>query len=89
MGASCDGQSGLLGLSDELSCELGAVRLRWVRGGGAEDKTRVEKLVHLPVYLHASRQQLLFALDLPAQPDAKPERFAERGVAVVCSSQIV
>ncbi|KAK7103082.1 hypothetical protein V1264_018048 [Littorina saxatilis] len=43
--------------------------------------------VTLPVYLNATRGQLLFTLDFDSaeKADGKDHRFYERGVAIICS----
>lgn len=88
MGAKCE-EGSKLTLSDEIWSEMKAVQLKWLHVPTSGDSKRHEKLetVGLPVYLHSSRQNLLFTLDLKIGAGLNASQFYERGVAIVCSGQ--
>lgn len=86
MGAKCAGGSDL-SLTNEIWSELPAVQLKWTRvtGGG---KGGNAQSITLPVYLHPTRQHLLFTLEFTAAKGLKPHLFYERGVAIICTTQL-
>ncbi|KAK7504322.1 hypothetical protein BaRGS_00004626, partial [Batillaria attramentaria] len=84
-GAVCQGNK--LQLSTTISTDLKLTVLRWVKVDGNKDPSA--NRVTLPVYLNATRGQLLFTLDFESAEKggtgSKDHRFYERGVAVICS----
>ncbi|KAK3093975.1 hypothetical protein FSP39_022394 [Pinctada imbricata] len=81
-GAICN--SNILQLSTTISTELPVTLLRWIRmDAGKAGEGRVT----LPVYLNATRAQLLFTLDFETtgEGSGKGHSFYERGVAIICS----
>ncbi|KAH3850556.1 hypothetical protein DPMN_092971 [Dreissena polymorpha] len=82
-GAVC--KQNKLQLSSTISTDLPLTLLRWVRLDSIEGGKDVK--VTLPVYLNATRAQLLFTLDLATegQGSGKDHSFYERGVAFVTS----
>lgn len=85
MGAKCAGQNKLQ-ISDEIAQELPLTALRWEHAPDGVKKSG-PAMVTLPVYLYNTRQQLLFTLDFEC-PNSSPQTYYERGVALVCSSQL-
>ncbi|ESP05087.1 hypothetical protein LOTGIDRAFT_151884 [Lottia gigantea] len=69
-----------LELSSNISTDLPLTLLRWIRSDGKDSS---QGKVTLPVYLNATRAQLLFTLDF--QPEGKDHSFYERGVAIISS----
>lgn len=86
MGAKCAGGSDL-SLSDEIWSELSAVQLKWTRVAGGIRAANPQS-VTLPVYLHPTRQNLLFTLAFTAAKGLDPRLFSERGVAIICTTQL-
>ncbi|XP_052274955.1 cytoplasmic dynein 1 heavy chain 1-like isoform X3 [Dreissena polymorpha] len=82
-GAVC--KQNKLQLSSTISTDLPLTLLRWVRLDSIEGGKDVK--VTLPVYLNATRAQLLFTLDFATegQGSGKDHSFYERGVAFVTS----
>ncbi|XP_076442165.1 cytoplasmic dynein 1 heavy chain 1-like isoform X5 [Babylonia areolata] len=82
-GAVCS--SNKLQLSTTISTDLKLTVLRWIKTD--ESKTPSAGRVTLPVYLNATRGQLLFTLDFDSadKPAGKDHGFYERGVALTCS----
>lgn len=87
----------MLEISNELYTELTAVKLRWVHVTDSNAATSASS-VSIPVYLNASRSNLLFTLDFETRaarkagaPDSETANLAadiafyERGVALVAS----
>ncbi len=84
MGAKCaDKQK--LSLIDQIWTELPAVRLLWTHVPGGKKPT--PDTITLPVYRYPTRDNLLFTLDFKAA-SASPSVFYERGVAVICTTQL-
>ncbi|XP_041352869.1 LOW QUALITY PROTEIN: cytoplasmic dynein 1 heavy chain 1-like [Gigantopelta aegis] len=81
-GAVC--QQNKLQLSSTISTDLPLTLLRWIRNDGSDPS---KSKVVLPVYLNATREQLLFTLDFESVdgPEAKGYSFYERGVAIITS----
>ncbi|XP_012938795.1 cytoplasmic dynein 1 heavy chain 1 [Aplysia californica] len=81
-GAVC--KENKLQLSKTISTELPLTILRWIRLEGGKDLS--EGKVTLPVYLNATRSQLLLTLDfVPAEGTSQDHSFYERGVALISS----
>ncbi|WAR20651.1 DYHC1-like protein [Mya arenaria] len=81
-GAVC--KQNKLQLSSTISTDLPLTLLRWVR---LDEQKHMDSKVTLPVYLNATRAQLLFTLDFETegQGSGKGHSFYERGVALVSS----
>lgn len=65
--------------------DLPLTLLRWIRN--TSESLRSEKLT-LPVYLNATRAELLFTVDLAVAPGQDPHSFYERGVAVLSATAL-
>lgn len=85
MGAKCVGDSSL-NLCEEIWSELKAVQLKWVHTPGG--RAPASDNITLPVYHHPTRQHLLFTLDFKADKGLQPSVFYERGVALICTTQL-
>jgi len=81
-GAVC--RANQLNISAEIVTPLHLTKLRWIRS--VED--RKENLIELPVYLNATREQLLFTVDLPVAQGEEMHEFRERGVAIIASTAL-
>jgi dynein heavy chain 1 len=81
-GAVC--KKNTLQLSTTISTDLPITSLKWVR---LDSIKASDTRVSLPVYLNATRAQLLFTVDLEATGDGsgKDHSFYERGVAIIGS----
>ncbi|XP_033735277.1 cytoplasmic dynein 1 heavy chain 1-like isoform X2 [Pecten maximus] len=80
-GAVC--KNNKLQLSTTISTDLPVTLLCWIRLDGAKKEGKVT----LPVYLNATRGQLLFTLDFDTEGEGSGEghSFYERGVAMISS----
>ena len=87
----------MLEISNELYTELAAVKLRWMHVADSSASASATS-VTIPIYLNASRSNLLFTLDFETRSARKPDSpaselanlaaeiaFYERGVALVAS----
>jgi len=82
-GAKC--RSNKLYLSSSISTELNLTLFKWVRA--TEKKHHKNPMITLPVYLNATRSELLFTIELESADNSLNEfDFYERGVAVLTSS---
>lgn len=82
-GAKC--RSNKLHLSTSISTELNLTLFKWVRS--TEKKAQNHTMITLPVYLNATRSELLFTIELESAENSLNEfDFYERGVAVLTSS---
>lgn len=72
-------------LSSSISTELNLTLFKWIRG--TEKKPQANAMITLPVYLNATRSELLFPIELESADNSLNEfHFYERGVAVLSSS---
>lgn len=80
-GALCNKNT--LKLSTTISTDLPLTMLCWIRLDGAKKEGKVT----LPVYLNATRAQLLFTLDfdMEGEGSGQDHSFYERGVAIISS----
>ena len=82
-GAKC--RSNKLHLSSSISTELNLTLFKWIRS--TEKKSQSNSMITLPVYLNATRSELLFTIELESAENSLNEfDFYERGVAVLTSS---
>lgn len=82
-GAVC--RSNQLFISGEILTNLHLTKLRWIR---LNNEDRKENMIELPVYLNATREQLLFTIDLPVSQGEEMHEFRERGVAIISSTAL-
>ena len=82
-GAVC--RSNQLFISGEILTNLHLTKLRWIR---LNNDDRKENMIELPVYLNATREQLLFTIDLPVSQGEEMHEFRERGVAIISSTAL-
>lgn len=82
-GAKC--RANKLQLSSSISTELSLTLFKWIRS--TEKKVQSNAMITLPVYLNATRSELLFTIELESSENSLNEfDFYERGVAVLASS---
>ncbi|KAL3873221.1 hypothetical protein ACJMK2_036362 [Sinanodonta woodiana] len=81
-GAIC--KQNKLQLSTTISTDLPLTLIRWIKLDGKAPDNKVT----LPVYLNATRGQLLFTLDFDTEGEGsgKDHSFYERGVAIISST---
>ncbi|XP_063589418.1 dynein heavy chain, cytoplasmic-like isoform X1 [Penaeus indicus] len=72
-----------LHLTPTIMTELAMVTLQWVH----LESTETDKIT-LPVYLNATRTDLLFTVDLTMAPNQSTHSFYERGVALLTSTSL-
>jgi len=82
-GALC--KNNQLQLTTTIQTELPQLQLAWQRGDAGEDGLRY---ITLPVYLNATRGELLFTVRLPIAGQQSEHSFYERGVALVASTSL-
>ncbi|KAF0303391.1 Dynein heavy chain, cytoplasmic [Amphibalanus amphitrite] len=82
-GALC--RDNQLHLTTTIQTELPQVQLTWARG---ETRDPQQRYITLPVYLNATRAELLFTVDLPVAGQQSEHSFYERGVALVASTNL-
>ncbi|XP_042877140.1 dynein heavy chain, cytoplasmic-like isoform X3 [Penaeus japonicus] len=80
-GALCKNNELLL--TPTIMTELAMVTLQWVH----LESTETDKIT-LPVYLNATRTDLLFTVDLTMAPNQSTHSFYERGVALLTSTSL-
>jgi dynein heavy chain 1 len=81
-GAKC--RSNKLYLSSSISTELNLTLFKWIR---ATEKKQTKSMITLPVYLNATRSELLFTIELESADHSLNEfDYYERGVALLTSS---
>ena len=84
-GAVC--KSNQLSVSSSIVTDLQAARLRWLRSGSGEVKAASggRQTITLPIYLNATRSDVLFKADFSLADDQSHLTFHERGVALIAS----
>ena len=82
-GAHC--QQNKLHLTSAIMSELPLTRLRWSHV--QQQMSSVSK-VTLPVYLNATRTEMLFTIDLALAKPSEQLSFYERGVAILASTTL-
>ncbi|KAB7502822.1 Dynein heavy chain, cytoplasmic [Armadillidium nasatum] len=80
-GAVCRGN--VLKLTSAIMTELPLTTLIWTRHEEVSSKGKIT----LPVYLNATRSDLLFTVDLPLEKES-PHNIYERGVALLASTNL-
>ncbi|XP_040576126.1 dynein heavy chain, cytoplasmic [Lepeophtheirus salmonis] len=82
-GATCYGNK--LKISSIIVTDLHITRLRWLR---QQDKEATVNRITLPVYLNATRSDILFTADFSIAPGQEKHTFFERGVALIASNNL-
>ncbi|GAB6020623.1 Dynein heavy chain, cytoplasmic [Chamberlinius hualienensis] len=83
-GAKCENNQ--LILTSAIATDLHATCLRWLRQTPGQSPKK--GLITLPVYLNATRAELLFTVDLLLATGQEEHNFYERGVALFCSATL-
>ena len=84
-GATCGNNS--LSISSTIITDLHTARLRWLLRSQVPDKCP-GRSISLPVYLNATRSDVLFQADFELAPGQDQFTFHERGVALVASTAL-
>lgn len=85
-GAVC--KANQLSVSASIVTDLQAARLRWLRKGsvmGSSSSGVSKSQITLPIYLNATRSDVLFKADFTLAEDQNLLTFHERGVALIAS----
>ena len=82
---STESKNNLLQLSSMIQTDLHMTCLQWVRLG-ADDKIQMAQKVELPVYLNATRADLLFTVILTCEKGLTADHVYERGVALLSTT---
>ena len=82
-GATC--RNNQLSVSNAIVTDLQAARLRWLVKNPDRKVEATGKTITLPVYLNATRSDVLFKADFTLAPDQDQFTFHERGVALIAS----
>ena len=80
-GATWDGKSKALAVTDELSVALPPTRLHWLHRDSSEYK-QTEDCLRIPVYLNSSRSSLISAFNLRSPKDAPSAVWLQRSVCL-------
>lgn len=83
-GARCE-QNQLL-LTSAITTDLHSTCLCWIKVQSGQ--TQKKSMITLPVYLNATRSELLFTVDLAMAAGQEEHSFYERGVALFCSAAL-
>ena len=87
-GGTCDNKQ--LKISSDIMTDLHVARLRWLNKSQIPPEFAKEKgkTVKLPVYLNATRSEVLFTADFAVAPDQNQQAYYERGVALIASTTL-
>jgi len=77
-------------ISADIMTDLHVARLRWLNKSQApsSDLVRKEKTINLPVYLNATRSDVLFTANFAVANEQNEQAFYERGVAIIASTTL-
>ena len=85
-GATCINNE--LKISTDIMTDLHVARLRWLNKNQIQGSTRKDKIINLPVYLNATRTDVLFTANFAVAQDQKEQVYYERGVALIASTTL-
>ena len=79
-----------LKISGDIMTDLHVARLRWLNKTQIpmESAKKTEKTINLPVYLNATRSDVLFTANFAVAPDQNEPAYYERGVALIASTTL-
>ena len=80
-----------LTISNDIMTDLHVARLRWLnKNHKATEKIVADKTktINLPVYLNATRTDVLFTANFAMAPDQHEQVYYERGVALIASTTL-
>ena len=79
-----------LKISNDIMTDLHVARLRWLNKNhkAAEKIQDKTKTIKLPVYLNATRTDVLFTANFAMAPDQQEQVYYERGVALIASTTL-
>ena len=86
-GGTCDNNQ--LKISNDIITDLHVARLRWLNKNNKNEKVVDKtKTINLPVYLNATRTDVLFTANFAMAPDQQEQMYYERGVALIASTTL-
>ena len=75
-------------LSQTIMTDLPLVLLKWTHSQSTSSHLNASNKLTLPVYLNATRSELLFTIDVNAATGNESYHFYERGVALLTSTAL-
>merc|ERR550532_778660 len=86
-GAACINNE--LKISKDIMTDLHVARLRWLNKNQLPPGSiRKDKMINLPVYLNATRTDVLFTANFAVAHDQEEQTYYERGVALIASTTL-
>jgi len=87
-GANC--QLNKLNLTTAVLTDLPITKIKWIKGthSAEGDQPKSSTEITLPVYLNATRNELLFTVNLETESVQDRQSFYERGVALLASTTL-
>ena len=86
-GAACINNE--LKISKDIMTDLHVARLRWLNKNQLPSGSiRKDKMINLPVYLNATRTDVLFTAHFAVAHDQQEQTYYERGVALIASTTL-
>ena len=85
-GAACINNE--LKISSDIMTDLHVARLRWLNKNQLPNVTKKERIINLPVYLNATRSDVLFTANFAVAHDQQEQVYYERGVALIASTTL-
>ena len=77
-----------LKISSDIMTDLHVARLRWLNKNQLPNVTKKERIINLPVYLNATRSDVLFTANFSVAHDQEEQVYYERGVALIASTTL-
>ena len=78
-----------LKISADIMTDLHVARLRWLnKNQTSKDAKKQERTINLPVYLNATRSDVLFTADFALSQGENEQVYYERGVALIASTTL-
>ena len=78
-----------LKISADIMTDLHVARLRWLnKNQTSKDAKKQERTINLPVYLNATRSDVLFTADFAVSQGENEQVYYERGVALIASTTL-
>ena len=84
-GSDC--RNNQLKISPTIITDLHITRLRWLKADNKK-KDGGNNVITLPIYLNATRSDILFTAEFTIEPNQEKHKFFERGVALIASNNL-
>ena len=68
--------------------DLHVARLRWLNKNQTDSNKKQERTINLPVYLNATRSDVLFTANFAVSEGENEQVYYERGVALIASTTL-